>query len=147
MRHGRTWDTEDWLLGGRVTLNERKKTNGWRLPRGQYYRMIEYALGYWESINSTLRSCSRLKNKVFALFGNNFYGITLRLLVSTLVRLEVWFHGWSSLLRAPCSLTCYITIFIFTYCYKECGWNSCRNRYLSGSSIPFSRQSPWPSSN
>ncbi len=40
------------------------------------------------------RSCSRLKNnKVLAPFGKNFYGITLRLLVSTLVRLEVWFHG------------------------------------------------------
>ncbi len=88
-----------WLLGGRVTLNERKKTNVWRLPRGQYYRMIEYALGYWESINSTLTSCCRLKNnKVLAPFGKNFYGITLWLLVSTLVRLEVWFHGWSSLL-------------------------------------------------
>ncbi len=82
-----------------VTLSERKKTNVWRLPRGQYYRTIEYALGYWESINSTLRSCSRLKNnKVLAPFGKNIYGITLRLLVSTLVRLEVWFHGWRSLL-------------------------------------------------
>ncbi len=51
---------------------------------------IEYALGYWVSINLTLRSCSRLKNnKVLAPFGKNFYGITLRLLVSTLVRLEV----------------------------------------------------------
>ncbi len=74
-----------------MTLSERKKMNAWRLPQGQYYRTIDYALGYWESINSTLR---RLKNnKVLALFGKNFYGITLRLLVSTLVRLEVWFHG------------------------------------------------------
>ncbi len=41
-------------------------------------------------INLTLWSCSRLKNnKVLAPFGKNFYGITLRLLVSTLVRLEV----------------------------------------------------------
>ncbi len=46
----------------------------------------EYALGYWESINSTLRSCSRLKNtKVLVPFDKNFYGITLRLLISTLL--------------------------------------------------------------
>ncbi len=57
-------------MRSRVTLNKRKKTNGWRLPRGQYYRTIEYALGYWESINSTLTSCSWLKNnKVLAPFG------------------------------------------------------------------------------
>ncbi len=66
-----------------MTLNARKKTNGRRLPRGQYYRTIEYTLGYWESLNSTLTSCSRFKNKVLAPFGKNSYGITLWHLVNT----------------------------------------------------------------
>ena len=156
-----------------MTLNERKKTNGWRLPRGQYYRTIEYALGYWESINSTLTSCSKFKNnKVLAPFGKNSYGITLWLLVNTLVRLEIWFHGWSSLLldhrgkrKWFCTHLSYIqeefvdiylgcsllwteqSVINFVNRVAFCGWNSCRNRYLSESSIPFSRQNLWPSSN
>ncbi len=48
---------------------------------------------------STLTSCSWfINNKVLIPFGKNSYDITLRLLVNTLVRLEIWFHGWSSLL-------------------------------------------------